>query len=130
MKTDLYEAAFTKINAKAVSLGCALILICSGIYMCARGLSTTGSINLKLALVQGQIETGSLGLFAMFLGSFIVMLMNVRKPYAGQEVRILANGHEIIGKDLSYRKLAELLQSLPVAVVTNDNRSERKVTDS
>ena len=79
--------------------------------MCIRGLAATGSIDLKSAVFEGKIETGSLGLLAMFLGVVIVLVMNLRSPFKGQEVRLVVNGNKISAKGMSYRKLQELVRA-------------------
>jgi hypothetical protein len=111
MKDDsfLKHHLFAKLNVRAFSVLCALILICAGAYMCFKDLSATGTIDIKAAFMQGKIETGSLGIMAMFLGVLIVLALNLNKPYKGQEIRIVINGHEITGKGLSYRKMRELV---------------------
>ena len=88
---------------------CALILICSGVYMCILDLRATGAIDLKAAFFQGSIETGSLGLLAMFLGVIVVLALNLNRPNKGQEFRIVLKGREISASNLSYRKLRELI---------------------
>jgi uncharacterized membrane protein YgaE (UPF0421/DUF939 family) len=90
---------------------CSFVLICSGVYMCIRGLAATGSIGIKSAVFEGKIETGSLGLLAIFLGVVIVLVMNLRSPFRGQEIRLVVNGNEISAKGISYRKLQELVRA-------------------
>jgi hypothetical protein len=98
-----------KLNTRAFSMLCAIILICSGAYMCFIDLNVKGVIDIKSTIVEGKIETGSLGLMAMFLGVIIVLSLNLNKPYKGQEIKIVTNGHEVTGTGLSYRKMRELV---------------------
>jgi hypothetical protein len=77
--------------------------------MCLAGLSASGSINVKAAVLEGKIETGSLGLLAMFLGALIVLAMNIR--YGSQEIKLSVNGNEITGRGLSYRQMRELVEA-------------------
>jgi hypothetical protein len=102
----------SKLNTRAGSVLCAFVLICAGIYMCFSGLTATGSIDLKAALFEGQVKTGSLGILSMFLGVVIILTLNVTgtKPYDGQEIKLIVNGSEIVGKGLSFRKLRELVR--------------------
>jgi hypothetical protein len=83
--------------------------------MCFEDLRVNGKIDLKTALVEGQIETGSLGLMVMFLGAIVILVLNYKsQPFKGQEIQISINGNQITGKGLSYRKLKEI-----VAVATD-----------
>jgi hypothetical protein len=101
-----------KFNTRGLSMLSAMILIISGIYMCFHDLKATGKIDLKTTFVEGQIETGSLGLMAMFLGVFIILALNYRsQPFKGQEVELVVNGNQIKTKGLSYRKLKELISA-------------------
>lgn len=83
--------------------------------MCFKDLKTTGKINIKAAFVDGQVETGSLGLASMFLGVIVILILNHRsepyrsEPYKGQEIEININGNNITAKGLSYRKLKEIV---------------------
>ena len=101
-----------KLSIRAFSMLAALILIVGGIYMCFEGLQAKGKIDLQTALVEGQIETGSLGLMAMFLGVIIVLSLNLfGQRFKGQEVHIIKNGNTFVGKGLSYRKMKEIVDS-------------------
>lgn len=111
------DTIIEKFNTRGLSMLSAIILIISGIYMCFHDLKATGKIDLKTTFVEGQIETGSLGLMAMFLGVFIILVLNYRsQPFKGQEVELIVNGNQIKTKGLSYRKLKEL-----VSATTNDS---------
>jgi hypothetical protein len=81
-------------------------------FMCFSGLIAKGAIDLKAALFEGHIEAGSLKLFAMFLGvlSILALIVSKHQPYDGQEIKMVVNGNEFIGKGLSYRKMRELVQ--------------------
>lgn len=48
-----------------------LCLCIAGIYMCISELNAIGEINIKSALFQGKITTGSLGLLVVFLGIMV-----------------------------------------------------------
>lgn len=105
-----FDNLLEKLNTKAFTMLSALILIVSGIQMCLCGLNETGSINLKTTFFEGEIETGSLGLMAMFLGVVIILALNFKSPPCkDQEVKIIINGNQVTGKGLSYRKLKELI---------------------
>jgi hypothetical protein len=110
-RNQLTEKLLAKINARACSMACAIVLICGGMYMCFSGLIATGSIDLKTAIFEGRIQTGSLGLFSMFLGVLIVITLNLGKPYGGQVIKLNINGNEVVGKGLSFRKVRELVQA-------------------
>ena len=116
MKTESrIDIILNKMNTRAFSMLAALIMILGGIYMCFEDLRVNGKIDLKTALVEGQIETGSLGLMVMFLGAIVILVLNYKsQPFKGQEVQISINGNQITGKGLSYRKLKEI-----VAVATD-----------
>lgn len=116
MKTESFTEIFlNKINTRACSMLAALIMILGGVYMCFKDLTANGKIDLKAAVLQGQIETGSLGIMAMFWGVIVILVLNYRsQPYKGQEVQININGSQITAKGLSYRKLKEI-----VSVATN-----------
>lgn len=108
---ELIKHVLSRLNTRAASMLCAFVLIGGGIYMCFAGLSAAGSIDLKAVFVEGKIQTGSLGLLAMFLGVVIVLALNHhRYPYLGEEIKLVINGNEIVGKHLSYRKMRELVQ--------------------
>lgn len=62
---------------------------------------------------------------AMFLGVLIVLALNLNKPYKGQEIKIVINGHEITGKGLSYRKMRELI--VAAAKEASKNKEERTI---
>lgn len=115
----LASVLVARFNARAASVLCAFVMICSGIYMCMLGLSAAGSINVKAAVVEGKIETGSLGLLVIFLGVAIVLALNLAKPYAGQEIRMMVDGKEVVGKGLSYRKMRELVRAVSSASKAN-----------
>jgi hypothetical protein len=106
---NLLSYILERFNTRAASMLCAFVLICAGIYMCLAGLSASGSINVKAAVLEGKIETGSLGLLAMFLGALIVLAMNIR--YGNQEIKLSVNGNEITGRGLSYRQVRELVEA-------------------
>lgn len=110
------DTILAKLNTRAASLLCAFVLICSGVYMCRAGLSANGSIDLSTTLLKGKIETGSLGLMALFLGVFIVVTLNLDRlrpkgRYAGEEIKLTINGKTVVGKGLSYNKMRELLRA-------------------
>jgi hypothetical protein len=109
---DLQDYFQSKVTVRAGAVLCAFVLICGGMYMCFSGLNAKGSIDVKAAVIEGHIETGSLGLFAMFLGVVIVLalIFSKHRPYEGQEIKLVVNGNEITGKGLSYRKMRELVQ--------------------
>ena len=116
MKKESYiYLILNRINIRALSMLAALIMILGGVYMCFEDLMANGKIDLKTAIFEGQIETGSLGLMAMFLGVTVILVLNYRsQPYKGQEVQININGNQITTKGLSYRKLKEI-----VSIATN-----------
>jgi hypothetical protein len=80
--------------------------------MCLLDIRAKGAIDIKAAFIQGKIETGSLGLMAIFFGVLIVLALNLNKPYSGQEIKIVVEGKEITGKGLSYRKMRELIATI------------------
>jgi hypothetical protein len=111
---DLADSLISKCNTYALGMFCAIVLICGGLYMCMLDLTAHGSIDLKTTFVEGKIETGSLGLMAMFLGSVVSLVITIARsraaPFHGQEMRITIDGNEIVAKELSYRKMKELLE--------------------
>jgi len=123
MNDDAIDNWRAKLNTRAGSMLGALILLCSGVYMCFSDLSAKGAIDLKAAFIEGKIETGSLGLMTIFFGVVIILALNLNKPYKDQEVKLIINGNEISGKGLSYRKLKELINS---ASFTEDVSVEQK----
>lgn len=100
-----------KLNVKSFTILSSLILIIGGLVLCLKDLRVNGSINIKTALVEGQIETGSLGLMIIFLGVFVLIIVNLKKtiiPFDNQVVELTINGNKIKTKGLSYRKLKEI----------------------
>lgn len=49
------------------------VLVISGIIMVLYGITQTGEINIKSAIVSGKIESGSLGLLFSFLGVILIL---------------------------------------------------------
>lgn len=112
MRTRI-DTIIEKINTRGLSMLAALIMIAGGIYMCIKEITTTGKIDLKTAFLEGQIETGSLGLMSMFLGVVVILALNYRsQPYKGQEVELVLDGTEVKAKGLSYRKLQEIVSAV------------------
>src|SRR5689334_12376458 len=60
-------ALLSKVNVKAGLLGLSTLLCAAGLYLCVEGIQSTGSIDLKAAVVEGRISTESLGLLVLFL---------------------------------------------------------------
>lgn len=118
---ELIDDLLVKLNTRAVSMLCALVLICSGVYMCISDITSTGSINIKAAFVEGRIESGSLGLMAMFLGVLVVLAVNLHKPFKDQEIKLTLNGNEVVGKGLSFRKMKEIVNAASSADVVPES---------
>lgn len=109
-KAKILNRIIDKFHTRSFSMLAALIMIISGIFMCFKDLKATGVINIKAAFIDGQIETGSLGLLTMFLGVITILILNIStNKYKGQELSVTINGKTIKGKGLSYRKVKELL---------------------
>lgn len=103
------ERAFEKANIKALSGVSAAMLMGAGVYMCIKGLNSNGAIDIKSTIIQGRIDTGSLGLMVIFLATAIFIVINLNKPFKGEQVKIIMNGNEIEASGLSYRKLKEMV---------------------
>ncbi len=58
-------------------IGAALVI--SGVVMAFKGLTSTGVIDIKSALLSGKIESGSLGLFFAFLGIVLLIVPILKK---------------------------------------------------
>ena len=110
IEKSLIGHVLDKLHTRSVSLIIALVMVISGIYMCTKGIVEKGSINLKSSVVEGTIETGSLGLLVMFLG-VIIILAALRRvhPHEGEEISVTIDGNEIKMKNLSKRKVDEVL---------------------
>jgi len=117
-RDELISYVLAKLNTRSASMLCAVVLVCGGICMCFADLTSKGSIDLKAAILEGNVETGSLGIMAMFLGVVIVLALNLTRPYSGQEVKLVINGNEITGTGLSYRKMHDLIQAALQATAT------------
>lgn len=61
----------------AVLIGASLTI--SGTIMAFKGITQTGTIDIKSALVSGKIETGSLGLLFAFLGVILLITAVAKK---------------------------------------------------
>lgn len=124
-ETTIIDEILHKMNVRSFSMIASLILIVGGIYMCFHDLVSNGKIDIKAVFVDGQIETGSLGLMAMFLGVIIVLALNYRgQPYKGQEVNINLNGNEISTKGLSYRKLRDIIKAASNEPIDSKSNNE------
>jgi hypothetical protein len=112
MNAAAMQKVFEKVNVKSVSLLSALVLICSGIFMCLKRIQEHGSIDLKSSLVSGQIQAGSLGLMVIFLGVFIVLAVVLRSGVAfskrGERIEIEFEGKKVICENISFRKVQEI----------------------
>lgn len=101
-----------KINVKSISLGIALFLMASGIYMCLSELMHEGSIDIKSAVLSGKIQTGSLGLMVIFLGTAIVLAVIIKSGNIhmnkGERIEIEVGDKKIICENLSFRKVQEI----------------------
>lgn len=58
---------FDKLNVKSGLLTISLVLCVAGLLMCFSGLQANGSIDVKSAILEGKINTGSLGLLVIFI---------------------------------------------------------------
>jgi hypothetical protein len=136
LRYQIADVLLTKINVKLGATLSGFLLIGGGMYMCFTRLSANGSIDLKAVFVEGKIQTGSLGLFTIFLGTVVILAvaLSSAKPFEGQEVKLVINGNEITGKCLSYGKLRELLEvALPNISSPETNiavRAEKNEADS
>lgn len=102
-----------KIHSRSISMISALILIVSGVVMCAKDMAVDGSINVKSAFIEGALETGSLGLMVIFVGLIIIIGLNFdTKPYKGQEIELEFDGIKLKGKGLSQHKIKELIEAI------------------
>ena len=91
----------------------ALVLIISGVVMCAKDMSVDGKINVKSAFIEGSLETGSLGLLVIFVGFIIIIALNFdTKPYKGQEFELDVEGIKFKGKGLSQHKIKDLIEAM------------------
>lgn len=107
---SVIDKILLKITVRSFSIIGALILIISGIYMCLNDLAGTGRIDVKAVFIDGQIETGSLGLMTIFLATIIILALNYgNRPRKGEKVTIRKGDFEITTNDLSYRKLSEII---------------------
>jgi len=121
MKDLFKELLFEKINTRSLSMTAALLMICSGIYMCIIGLSEKGVIDLKTAFIEGKIETGSLGLMVMFLGIVVILALLIRRhPHQGEEINFIISDNTVSTKNLSYRKVEKILKVLQTCKKNKD----------
>jgi len=67
------ESILDRINVKSVSLLVAILMIMSGIFMIMLGIKDDGFVDIKSALVNGQIKSGFVGVILVFFGTLIVM---------------------------------------------------------
>lgn len=66
-KRGFKETITTKLNVKSALLAISACLSAAGIYMCVIGLQSNGVINVKSSIIEGRVDTGSLGLLVIFL---------------------------------------------------------------
>lgn len=126
MTMDDQFSFIQKINVKSISLGIALFLMGAGVYMCLSELAHEGSIDIKSAVLSGKIQTGSLGLIVIFLGTAIVLAVikrsgNMQKN-KGERIEIEVGDKKIICENLSFRKVQEIRELMKDA-------SENTLTD-
>ncbi len=110
------EPILAKIHTRSVSVLTAFLMVLSGIYMCIQGIKDKGLINIKSSIVEGTIETGSLGLLIMFLGVVIIIAALKRvHPHEGEEIHLVVDGNEVKMKNLSKRKVDEIISTIKAA---------------
>ena len=61
-------------GTKSIALLISAILAVAGVVMIGFGLRNDGSIDLKAAVVEGRLKTGSIGVLIIFMSTFIVLL--------------------------------------------------------
>ncbi|MBN2715963.1 MAG: hypothetical protein JXX14_08905 [Deltaproteobacteria bacterium] len=123
LNQNTIELVLAKINVRAFAALGGLILIIGGIFMCMSGLSATGVIDLRSAIVEGKIETGSIGLMSMFLGVILMMVLNIKwRRSAGPEpIKISIEGDKIECEGFSHSKLAKVLETIDRGKNINPN---------
>lgn len=128
MAQSLFDKLIQKIHCRSIIVLTAFILIISGIYLCTKNISQGGSINLKTTILEGNIETGSLGLLVIFLGAFIIIIISFTlSPGAKREEIELTKGkNKIIGKNLSYRKIKDILKFFQEGSEPTNKLEEKK----
>lgn len=116
-----------KVNVKSVSLAIALFLLSAGVYMCLKGIAHEGFIDIKSAVLSGKIETGSLGLIVIFLGTAIVLAVikksGIMQEHKGERIEIEIGNRKIICENLSFRKVQEIRELMKE---TNDSENNEQ----
>ena len=114
-----------KINVKSVSLGIALFLMGAGVYMCLSEIAHIGCIDIKSAVLSGKIQTGSLGLLVIFLGTAIVLTVikksGIMQERQGEKIELVIGDRRIICENLSFRKVQEIRELMKEATESASN---------
>lgn len=92
MPESLAHLFVTKLNVKSALIFISLVLSISGIYMCFLELEATGAIDIKSAIFEGKINTGSLGLLVIFL--------SLPVAFASKKISLQEKHVEIVHGDL------------------------------
>ncbi|WCT13073.1 hypothetical protein [Mucilaginibacter jinjuensis] len=61
---------------RTMSTATGIILIIGGIFLLYKRINATGTVDIKSAIFNGKIESGSAGLITVFLGITIMLLSN------------------------------------------------------
>lgn len=66
------DKILSMIHSRSIAMLASVAMVVFGLKMCADGLTQKGTIHIKSAILSGEIETGSLGLFVLFLGVIVM----------------------------------------------------------
>ena len=89
---DRFTQVLAKLNLTSAALLVSLAMMGCGTLMCLSGIRDEGSINLKASFLEGNLQTGSLGLVVIFVGAFLAMFSLARARPACFEAEVLPDG--------------------------------------
>lgn len=125
---SIINEVIDRFNIKSASMLFAFVLIISGIVMIILGIKDKGIIDIKMAILTGRLETGSIGLSLIFF-SIILVLINTSIGNKPHKIKVKKNGIEINweGQIRSSARMGEILCRLIKDISSNEAFANKSV---
>jgi hypothetical protein len=114
-----------RLNSRSFTMALAFSLCVAGFFFIGKGTSGSGVIDIKAAVLQGRLESGSLGLFFVFGGVLLALAAIVARPRSELTIEVAGVKFEYSGyisierMDRIQRLTQELVGCRPKTVESN-----------